>query len=323
MISNTLHCSRCQTPFESGDLRCSICGQAAPDQDSSAENPTKKVRVQVLRCSGCGAAIAYDAKHQAPACSFCGDVVKVETIDDPMEQTEAYLPFTLSREDARASLKQWLGTLGWFRPSDLRSSARLEELSPLWWVGWVFDAESLVSWTADSNVGAIRSAWAPHSGQTQLQFENILVSASRGLTESETSAITPGLKLDTATPEPEWTDNATLEQFDMQRTQARQRVITALQSMAVKRAEQHHVPGTRFRKTQVSVVVRKLITRRLAFPAYVLAYRYKNNLYRVVVCGQDGNRVIGSAPHSYAKIAAVAAIAAAIVLFVLLILANA
>ena len=65
-----------------------------------------------------------------------------------------------------------------------------------------------------------------------------------------------------------------------------------------------------------------MITRRLSLPAYVLAYRYKNDLYRVVICGQDVRMIIGKAPYSTAKMVLVAAAAIAAILFVLMIVAS-
>ncbi len=298
MDSTQQRCSRCQTPLELGDLRCSICGQAAP-QVATAQ---QKTVVKILRCTGCGAAVAYDPKRQALSCSFCDSVVKIETIEDPMEQTSGYLPFTVSRDEARAALQNWLGSLGWFRPSDLRSSARLQELRPLWWVAWVFDADSKISWTADSNAGARRSAWAPHAGQTNVSFRSILASASRGLSDAEVDAIGPGLDLNSARDEPEGADDATLEQFDVQRSQARRQVTATLHALADRHVQQTQIPGTRFRNVKVSVVVQGLITRRLSLPAYVLAYRYKHKLYRVVICGQNPKLISGAAPYSMAKI---------------------
>lgn len=312
--TETLCCDRCETPLEAEDLRCSICGHAAPRQPPALN----KVAIKVFRCQGCGAAVAYDAGQQALACAFCGDVVEIEMIEDPTEQTEGYLPFTLSSEDARRALQNWLASLGWFRPSDLRTSARLEQLKPLWWVAWVFDADSWVSWSADSNAGSQRSAWAPHAGQDRVLFDDILVSASRGLSDAEVNAITPGMNLSTARSEPEGADNPTVEQFDLRRSQARQQVNAAIQGLAAQRVQDLHIPGSRFRNVKVSVVVRKLITRRLSFPAYVMAYRYHNELYRVVICGQDGRLVVGRAPWSIAKIILVAV---SIVLAAILILA--
>lgn len=310
-------CERCESPLEIGDLRCSICGQASPADRPHAE----KLTVQVLRCKGCGAATAYDIEHQAPSCTFCDSVVEVETVDDPMEQSEGYLPFTIGQDEARKAMRHWLSSLGWFRPSDLTTSARLEQLKPLWWVGWVFDAESFVSWAADSNAGSRRSAWAPHSGQVDMTFDDILVSASRGLSDAEVSAIGPGCDLGTIRNEPEGVQNATIEQFDLQRSQARQQVIEAIQAIAAQRVEQSEILGTRFRKTSVSVVLRKLITRRFSLPAWVLAYRYKGRLYRMVICGQNASYVTGSAPYSIVKIVFVAMCVVAAVLAVFTVIA--
>jgi hypothetical protein len=291
-------CAACGTPLEKGDLRCAICGKSSPKQIAAAVATV----IKILRCTGCGAAVAYDPKKQAPSCSFCDSVVEVETLEDPMEQTEGYLPFKVTPEEARVQLKNWLASLGWFRPSDLSTSARLQELRPLWWVAWVFDADSVISWAADSNHGSGRSAWAPHSGTTEFVFDDILASASRGLTGVEVDGITSGYDLRTAQSDPQGADNATVEQFDVQRSQARKQVATALDQLARVRVEQGEIPGSRFRKVQVSLVVRNLVTRRLSFPAYVMAYQYKGALYRVVISGQDKSLLIGKAPYSLAKI---------------------
>ena len=312
MTSFIENCERCESPLETGDLRCSICGQVAP-----ADRPhAKKLTVQVLRCKGCGAATAYDIKHQAPSCTFCDSVVEVETLEDPQEQSGGYLPFTIGQDEARKAMRHWLSSLGWFRPSDLTTAARLEQLKPLWWVGWVFDAESHVSWAADSNAGSRRSSWAPHSGQVGMTFDDILVSASRGLSDAEVSAISPGCNLASIREQPEGAQNATIEQFELQRSQARQQIIEAIQAIAAQRVESQHVPGTHFRKTQVSVVLRKLITRRVSLPAWILAYRYKGKLYRMVICGQNASYVTGSAPYSVARIIVVAACVVAALLTV-------
>jgi rubredoxin len=301
--------------LEAGDLRCAICGQATPAERTPR---TQALEVKILRCTGCGAALAYDPEHQAPSCSFCGEVVRVESVDDPMEQTEHYLPFTVTAEEARRALRTWLGSRGWFRPSDLSARAQLTELKPLWWVAWVFDAEAFLSWAADSNAGARRSAWAPHAGQNQVHFDDLLVSASRGLTHQETSAITPGMDLSTKRPTPEGAGpQAMLEQFDLQRSQARQYLLGAIERISHQRVQSQFIPGTRFRNVKVSVVLRSLITRRLSLPAYVLAYRYKGDLYRVVICGQDRRLVVGDSPRSLIKMIGVGLATALLVLIVL------
>ena len=94
-------------------------------------------------------------------------------------------------------------------------------------------------------------------------------------------------------------------------------MVDALRNMAAQHVQQHNIPGNQFRNVKVSAVVQGLVTRRLSLPAYVLAYRYKQQLYRVVICGQDQRLIIGSAPYSTAKIVLTIAAAIAVVLFLL------
>ncbi len=296
-MSAPADCTRCETPLEVGDLRCAICGQAAPAGTATRE----KLEVLILRCTGCGAAVAYDPQLSATRCSFCDATYAQERIEDPMEQSEGYLSFTVDRSRARAALARWIETLGWFRPNDLRSAARLESIKPLWWVAWVFDAQALISWTADSDAGNRRSAWAPHAGQAEMTFDNILVSASRGLSDDEVYQLTPSYNLDQSQPEPAPLPQATLEQFDLQRSQARQRIVRSIEGIAAQRVANQHVPGSSNRNVHVAVILSGLVTRRLSFPAYVLAYRYRERLYRAVISGQDETCVTGNAPYSLIK----------------------
>jgi hypothetical protein len=277
------------------------------------------VQVTILRCDGCGAAMTYDATVQAPRCGFCGSVTHLETLDDPMEQTRRYLPFSVGGDEARRALRTWLGSLGFFRPGDLMTASRIEELRPVWWTCWVFDAEAIVSWTADSEVGSGRAAWAPHSGQTQLVFDDIHASASRGLTQVETDFLGPSYDFDSGLPEPAGLgdEQPLIEQFDVQRSAARRIVLNEIQAVASGTIEARHVPGERCRKLHVEVLLRGLETRRLAAPAWVLAYRYDGKLHRVVISGQDASRLKGSAPYSVGRIMAV--VAASLLAFVLIV----
>jgi DNA-directed RNA polymerase subunit RPC12/RpoP len=75
-------CGRCDSPVEQDDLRCPICSQATPD---TARADRSEAKVEVLRCNGCGAAVSYSVKARAPKCAFCGSVMHLDTMSDPME----------------------------------------------------------------------------------------------------------------------------------------------------------------------------------------------------------------------------------------------
>jgi len=300
MTTEAPTCVRCDSPIEGDDLRCPICHQAV----SAGERMDRtEAQVEVLRCDGCGAAVSYSEKARAPKCAFCGSVTRLETPSDPMEQTRHFLPFTVTRQQATEAYRQWLAGLGFFRPSDLASSARLESLKALWWVGWVFLADALVSWAGDSDYGRRKAAWAPHAGRLEMPFRDILVPATRGLSEAETDHLTSSYRLDTAREQPEGADGETIvEQFDIRRSAARQRVAEALGRLAEHRVKDGFIPGSRFRNFSAAILLRRLVTQRYAFPAYVVAYRYRGRLFRTVISGQDPTRILGRAPYSGWKI---------------------
>jgi hypothetical protein len=313
-------CGRCGSPLESGDLRCAICGQAAPAAARSATRPT----ASILRCEQCGAAVTYSAEAHGTRCGFCASVMRLEEPEDPVESAEWALPFLVDERAAQAALRGWLGTLGFFRPSDLARGARVDTLRPLCWAAWIFDARALVSFTADSEVGSRRSSWAPHAGQTPMEFASVLVPASRGLSHAECRRLAPLFRLDTAARAGEG-GPAGMERFDVQRSTARSIIADAVQATAAARlTREGHVPGTRFRNVKVAVLLEGLSTKRVCLPTYVLAYRYRGAPYRAVVHGQDARLVFGDAPYSVGKIVLVilgglllvAAAVAAIVLLV-------
>ncbi len=293
------NCQRCHSPLDGSDLRCPICSLAAPEH---AQVQAGAARSEVLRCDDCGAAVSYTIEHQAPRCGFCGSVMHVERPDDPLEEPESYLPFLISPEQAHSLLGAWLRTQrGFFTPSELASQARFAGLMPIWWVAWLSDASAYVTWAADSDAGSRRAAWAPHSGTEQMTFQAMLVPATRGLTYDEATFLTPGYQLHTGTPMVPQAGIA-VERFDVQRSVARAHLVESIHRAAAAQLVKTTIPGRRTRKVRVSALLSSMQTRRLALPSYVLAYRYKGELFRAVVHGQDVRYVWGRTPRTYHRV---------------------
>jgi hypothetical protein len=73
------------------------------------------------------------------------------------------------------------------------------------------------------------------------------------------------------------------------------------------------VPGRRFRNVRVACLVESQTTERVALPAWVLAYRYRDKLYRAIVHGQRRDVVFGNSPLDLRKVAIVIAGALAVI----------
>lgn len=306
---SALSCARCATPIEDGDLRCAVCSLLTPARGPRA---LAQEAMQIVRCHTCGAAVTYRVEHRAPVCRFCGSKTEVETPTDPPEEAQLYLPFEVSPEEAVEAMRTYLRSLGWFRPSDLASSATVGTVTPVYFAAWAVDVTADVAWAADSNAGAGRSAWAPHAGRCQLAWSDVLVGASRGLEPSEIARLAPGYELARALPV-DASIAADVERFDVDRSAARAKVMRVLDGLAGARVQgEGFVPGSRFRNVHVSKRLQSLLVRRLALPAYVFVYRYEDQPYRVVVHGRTPSIAFGDAPWSYYKIAAVVAAALAV-----------
>ena len=314
-------CQRCASPLERGDLRCAVCALPAP----AAGQVAQPERARVLRCRECNAAIAFSPEAQAPRCAFCGAVMAVEQPLDPIEEARVRVPFAVDRDEANAVLRGWLGSRGWFAPRALANEAVVDTLAPLYWAGWVVDARVAVTWTADSDAGSGRSAWAPHSGEFPTQCANLVIPASRGLTMAECTQLVPHYDLGRVVPvatEPnvDEVDPAVIESFDAQRSAARALVHASIETLARVRAEAH-IPGSRFRNVRVACLVDSQTTERAALPAWVLAYRYRGKPYRAVIHGQRAGIVVGKAPLDMAKVMLLVAAGLAVVAAVVLVLA--
>jgi hypothetical protein len=277
-------------------------------------------RARIVRCDNCGAAVAYSVEAQAPKCAFCASKMHTETQEDPIDQADRFVPFEVGTDQAQEALRTFLGKGGFFRPQDLASRAAVDSLRAMWWPGWEFDAQVAVTWTADTDAGAQRSDWAPHSGETRLDLHHILVSASRGLAQAETQKLSPHYDTSKAKPRPEGPEGAQVELFDVTRSGARRQILDAVEKTAREHIAQAALPGRRHRNLRVAVALSGLQTSHYALPAYVLAYRYGKKLYRVVVHGQDANCVLGEMPISWGKVAVTALVALAFLVLVFLVL---
>jgi hypothetical protein len=312
-------CSRCSTPLETGDLRCAVCALVV----NVASDPVSKAHAEILRCTDCGAAVAYDANQQAPKCGFCGAVMKIEQPIDPIEVANLQLPFAVTRDQAQLALRTWLGHRGFFAPKTLGDDAVIETLQPLCWAAWIVNAKALVAWTADSDHDTRRSRWAPHSGKVSIEFGNICVSASRGLDQVECARLVPYYDLSHVVGISEEIPGevpAMTESFDAQRSAARATVHRVIEAVAKARIR-HAVPGSTVRNVNVSCLLERQTTDRIALPAWVLAYRYRGSPYRAIINGQRADQVFGSSPTDAMKVVMLVAAGLAIIVAIIAIVA--
>ncbi len=301
------------------DLFCANCGTEAPER-GDVHALHSRGATHNFQCSGCGASMSYSAKDQALACPFCGSVQLEEQKDAKVLAPEFVIPMTVSQHDAIAAMRKWLGQ-GMWRPGDLSENAMLVTTRPVYVPYWVFEAETHTYWTADTNrtPAFARGDWCPMAGEHRGQHKGLLVGASGALTPAETASICPYDLSQGKPPAEVDLQFASVEEFGLQRKYARPLARAGIEERERKHCDALYVPG-RSRNVNVNVKIEGMSSVPVLLPVWIMAYRYKNKVYRMLVNGQSG-RVTGSAPTSVLKILAAIGGGLLVVILLTLILA--
>jgi predicted RNA-binding Zn-ribbon protein involved in translation (DUF1610 family) len=342
-----IKCSVCGAVLDEEDLFCPNCGTEAPiagsltpstdhgprttnhEQGTNDQGPRTNNQGQLtapaapithlttcnFTCRGCGASMSYDASAQTLRCPFCGSENLEKKPDAKEIAADGVVPFATSQDQAIASMRQWLGQ-GFWRPGDLAAQAAVVGMRSVYIPYWVFEAETQTYWAADTShtPSGARASWYPMTGDHQGEYSGLLVGASSALTPAETNSLCP-FDLSTAVPpEKVALQNVIYERFTVPRKYARPLARQGLEACEADACQQY-VPG-KCRNMKVNVRITNLNGRPMLLPVWIMAYRYREQVFRFIVNGQTGKST-GQAPVSYRKIGMAVAIAAIIFALIL------
>lgn len=315
-------CTVCQALLDEEDLFCANCGTEVPDRAHLADNSPGQasgalVSTHNFECQGCGASMSYDASAQTLRCPFCGSEKLDERKDAKTIAPNYVVPFDFNRDQAMASLRGWL-TKGFWRPGDLSTAAIVTKMTAVFVPYWVFSARVAAYWTADSSQTPPGASgdWYPLSGRHQGEYQGLLVGASGALAPAETSAICPFDLRKGVAPDQVDLENVVFEQFRVQRKYARPLAGQGFENL-VRQDCSRYVPG-KCRNLKVNVQLEGLTSEAVLLPVWIMAYRYRDQLFRFLLNGQTG-KATGQAPTSWKKILAVLGIVILAVIIIMVI----
>ena len=314
-------CTVCNSLLDEEDLFCSNCGKSAEKRDPPEVSPTGLL-THHFECGGCGASMSYDASAKTLRCPYCASE-KLEKRDDVKSIcARRIIPFKLSQADANRRLTTWLGR-GFWRPSDLAAASIVKTISGVYVPYWVFSADIHSYWTADSSAtpAGARADWYPVSGENRSSYSGLLVGASSVLSPDETEAICPFELSESVDADLFDLENAIVEQFTVPRKYARPLARRGLEEREKLTCAQRYIRG-RHRNLKVNIRIEQLRSEPIMFPVWVVAYQYRDKLFRILINGQTG-KVSGEAPFSKFKAIMAASIGILLVMLILVFIALA
>ena len=277
-------CTVCRALLDEEDLFCANCGTEAPhDPDAAAaDQPEQTVHKHRFTCSGCGAAMSYDASSQSLRCPFCGSEKLEQSPDGRELAAQGVVPFLIDQPAAEAALTKWLGSSFW-RPSDLANRAEITKIAPVYVPYWMFHARTRTYWSADTNhtPRGARGDWYPLTGHHQGDYRGVLISASSVLSPAETFSLLPFDLNQIVAPSEVDLENAIVEEFRAARKYARPLARSRIEELE-RDACAGYVPGSS-RNVKVNVLLDGLTSQPILLPVWIMAYRYKGEVYRFLL----------------------------------------
>lgn len=245
--------------------------------------------------------MSYDAQAQGLRCPFCGSEDLEKKRDEKSLSPRRVVPFRVGRSEAEAAMRKCLES-GFWRPANLAAQAAIVEMTAVYVPYWVFRAKVHAFWTADTSdtPSGARADWYPLTGEHSEEFSDLLIGASGVLTVGETASIQPYDLGQAVPPEQVDLDNVTVERFSLQRKYARPAARQALEARIQQEVDRRYVPG-RSRNVHANVRVESMSSEPVLLPAWIMAYRFQDKVYRFLVNGQTG-KAAGQAPTSLGKV---------------------
>lgn len=275
---------------------------------------------EIASCKNCGASTTLDPNIVSTNCPFCASPMVIDHHTEVLIKPNALLPFELDHKAALISFKGW-GKKLWFAPNDLKEVFnRFSENGlkgvyiPYWSYNAAIDADYegrqgeyyyvtrnvRGSDGKNSTVRERRTRWYDVSGTVEGNIENVLISASTSLSQSNADKIS-AWNLDKLVP----FDERYLSGFLAQKYQlnhqdalikAKSKMNNEIEGWIIR-----DIGGDDQEIDNYEVNYNDVTLRYILLPVYLSSYQYKNKTYTILINAFTG-RVYGDRPYSFWKI---------------------
>ena len=281
-----------------------------------------------VRCVSCGATVQFSGSLTSSSCSYCDAPIQRENAHEAQNRipVDGVCTFLIEKDAAGKKLKDWVSSR-WFAPGEFKKRGVNGKFDGVYMPFFTFDAMTFTRYSGergdayyvetgsgDNKKRERRVNWTDSRGSFQRFFDDVCVPALKSLPAALLQKLEPW-PLEKLMP---FTDQALAgklahtyevelkETFDL----GKERMESELHKDTRKR-----IGGDEQRVHSMDVSYSALTYKHVLLPVWILAYRYADKSYRVVVNATTG-QVSGERPYSAIKIT-LAVIAGAIAAFVI------
>ena len=267
-----------------------------------------------VRCESCGATVRFSGSLTSMECAYCGVPLQLDSVRDAERRVpvDGVLPFLIDRQAAHTNLGEWVRTR-WFAPNEFKAHGVEGRFNGIYLPYWTYDSLTFTRYSGMRGVHYYvttgsgkskrrvrRTRWYPASGKFQRFFDDVLVLAATGLPNKRLVALEPWPLNKCAPFNQEMLAGFLARTYDVALDrgfgQAKERIHKSLEVDVRKR-----IGGDVQRIHSMETRYDAITYKHLLLPVWMLAYRYREKTYQVVVNASTGE-VQGDRPYSWIKI---------------------
>lgn len=281
-----------------------------------------KHQISTVRCNSCGAKTTFDNNVVSELCPFCGSVLVIKNTEiQNIIKPWSIIPFKIDAKKAFSQFQNWLRKL-WFAPNDLKKYAtQQEKLKGLYIPYWTYDSKTVTHYHGMRGINytttepyttiengksvtrtrtVVRTRWTPVSGTVYVNFDDIIVLASKSLPQKYTDRLEPWNLNELITFDEKFLSGFRTETYQIDVKEGFEIGKEKMNSI-IRNAVCRDIGGDHQQITSMNVQYNNITFKHILLPIWISAYRYKNKVYRFMVNGQTGE-VQGERPWSWIKI---------------------
>lgn len=323
--THQLQCSYCGAANEIADTDASpIVSYGYEDFLATQQSAGLTRMASVISCRNCGASTTLPAEINSDNCAFCASPLVISEAESrPITKPHYILPFLVAQPKALEYFRTWLKKL-WFAPSDLSRivSGDARQFKGVYIPHWSYDATTVSDYSGSrgeyyyvtetytetvdgQQVERTREVrytnWYPVTGRVEVDFNDIMISASSSLPQKVASRLEPW-RLEALTHYNEQYVSgfrSELYQIDAEKglAEAQRKMAPTIQNYVVQ-----DIGGDEQQIHNIETNYYNLGLKYLLLPVWISTYKFNNKLYHFTVNACTGE-VVGERPYSALKIA--------------------
>jgi predicted RNA-binding Zn-ribbon protein involved in translation (DUF1610 family) len=315
------------TPVEEQDFRSML----ARLEELRTQEKTEEPDQCEVGCESCGAGVVFIGTLTSSECPYCGSPIQRENIHSLGHRipVDGLLAFRVPKETAQTRLTEWVRSR-WFAPNEFRKRGVRGRFNGVYLPFWTYDAFTSVRYsgqrgehytvtigTGKNRRTERRTRWYPASGDFQRFFDDMLVLAAQGMHRDLMHSLEPWPLRECAPFKQDYLAGYSARTYDLPLqdgfVEAKDRIDAAIEADV-----RNRIGGDVQRIHSLNTHYGAITFKHLLLPTWLLAYRYRDKPYQVVVNATTGE-VQGERPYSWIKItlAVLAAASVAALVFVL------